>query len=371
MTRPGAPTSELPAPGSVADVAAHLVAWATRAPSGLASVAYDSEHSRSAVEAFLERALEEAGVAFSRIELPLRRAASEVVDAILERLGELSSGVASLRGFGTAFPDKDPLPDSLYAINLNRERLAGFPVLQIWWMPRPFADAFQRVAPDTHSWFIVRLCLTEVGPPRSGDGPPIDSTERSHTPMEEARARANFLKERFYAAVKAREAPGALLDLAAESIDALRDAGAIREGQALGDEIAPKLARALPRHAGSRSMDRISLAIADMKSNSNRRSTAASLNKLANLYAHQGNHAAALPLVQRAMAIHEMALGSEHPDTATSLNNLAILYDSQGHYAAALPLYERALAIREKALGPEHPNTKLVRKSLYQCREKA
>jgi len=55
--------------------------------------------------------------------------------------------------------------------------------------------------------------------------------------------------------------------------------------------------------------------------------------------------------------MREKAFGPEHPLTATSLNNLAILLKHQGDLAAARPLLERALAMREKALGPEHPDT--------------
>jgi CHAT domain-containing protein/Tfp pilus assembly protein PilF len=82
---------------------------------------------------------------------------------------------------------------------------------------------------------------------------------------------------------------------------------------------------------------------------------ARSLNNLAILYHHKGDHAKAELLYQRGLAIWEEALGPDHPELAPNLNNLGALYFDKGDYAKAEPLYQRALAIREKALGPDHP----------------
>ena len=58
-----------------------------------------------------------------------------------------------------------------------------------------------------------------------------------------------------------------------------------------------------------------------------------------------------------ALEISEAVLGPRHPNTATSLNNLATLHRHMGNHKAALPLYTRALEIREAVLGPRHPDT--------------
>ena len=85
--------------------------------------------------------------------------------------------------------------------------------------------------------------------------------------------------------------------------------------------------------------------------------TAESLNHMALIYFAMGDSKTAEPLCERALKIREKALGPEHPDTAESLNNLARLYVNMGNYAKAEPLFQRALKIREKALGPEHADT--------------
>jgi tetratricopeptide (TPR) repeat protein/CHAT domain-containing protein len=85
--------------------------------------------------------------------------------------------------------------------------------------------------------------------------------------------------------------------------------------------------------------------------------TAESLNDLALIYFAMGDPKTAEPLCERALKIREKALGPEHPDTAESLNNLARLYLNMGNYAKAEPLFQSALKIREKALGPEHADT--------------
>jgi tetratricopeptide (TPR) repeat protein len=98
------------------------------------------------------------------------------------------------------------------------------------------------------------------------------------------------------------------------------------------------------------------LKILEEKLGSEHPSVANSLNNLALLYHHMGDHKKALPLYERALDIREKVLGPQHPSVANSLNNLALLYHHMGDYEKARPLYQRALDIREKVLGPQHPD---------------
>ena len=130
------------------------------------------------------------------------------------------------------------------------------------------------------------------------------------------------------------------------------------------------------------------------------RTSAAVMNKLANLYADMGRYAEAEPLYHRSLAIFEQQLGPDHPDVAAqpeqprapvpghgpirrgraalppqpgdrgeaavraattphvaaSLNNLARPVQVHGSgYGEAEPLYRRSLAIREQRLGAITP----------------
>jgi len=85
--------------------------------------------------------------------------------------------------------------------------------------------------------------------------------------------------------------------------------------------------------------------------------TAATLDKLAQLYTFTTNYLKAEPLFQTCLGVMEKAYGPEHPATATTLIDLAHLYLRMGQFSKAEPLCARALSIREKVLGPEHPAT--------------
>src|SRR5712692_8965891 len=130
--------------GSIEDIVARLTLWGRRAPKGLARVEFDSEFARKRVVNGLRLALAEAGILFHEIELPVRTPTSRVVRGLVERLTALASGVISISGFATAFPDDIPLEDSLRIFNFNRENLARPAVCQIWWMPTSFAEQFIR-----------------------------------------------------------------------------------------------------------------------------------------------------------------------------------------------------------------------------------
>ncbi|HYR21740.1 MAG TPA: CHAT domain-containing tetratricopeptide repeat protein [Chthoniobacterales bacterium] len=85
--------------------------------------------------------------------------------------------------------------------------------------------------------------------------------------------------------------------------------------------------------------------------------TAASCDKLGELYRKNGEYSKAKPLCERGLEIREKVLGPDDPHTAESLDNLAQLYLILGNFTKAAALGERALAIAEKAFGPDHSNT--------------
>ncbi len=231
--------------GSIEDIVARLTLWGRRAPKGLARVEFDSEFARKRVVNGLRLALAEAGIPFHEIELPARTPASRSVLDLVERLTALASGVVSISGFATAFPDDIPLEDSLRIFNFNRENLARPAVCQIWWMPTSFAEHFIRAVPDLNSWFMVRLRLTEVVPPPFETQPTLEQPGRLTVNIEDARKRATNLVARFEQAL----AVGTPLNeirrnLLIPAVNVLREARAEREAQELERTLNRKLAEA-------------------------------------------------------------------------------------------------------------------------------
>jgi hypothetical protein len=108
----------------------------------------------------LENKLQEQGIIFHKIVLPIWEKPSFVLNFLLTQLAELESGVVSITGFETAFSDVS-LVDALQLINFNRENLARFNLRQIWWMNHDFTNKVIRYMPDLNSWFFLRLFLTE------------------------------------------------------------------------------------------------------------------------------------------------------------------------------------------------------------------
>src|SRR4051812_44058324 len=137
-----------PSPGSIDDTVARLAVWGRRAPRGLARVEYVSEFARRNAVDRLRASLYNAAIPVHEIELPRQRPAEEIVHHLMERLRSFDRGMVSITGFATAFSAGEPLVDSLRMLNFNRENLALFPVCQVWWMTRDFADALLHAAPD-------------------------------------------------------------------------------------------------------------------------------------------------------------------------------------------------------------------------------
>ncbi len=88
------------------------------------------------------------------------------------------------------------------------------------------------------------------------------------------------------------------------------------------------------------------------------------LNSLAAAYLAAGRAAEAVALFEQTLAGRERLLGADHPDTLNSRNNLATAYQGTGRVAEAVPLFEQTLAARQRLLGVNHRNTVNTRGSL-------
>jgi tetratricopeptide (TPR) repeat protein len=243
-------------PGTVSSTISRLMSWARHAPKGLARVEFDSEHARQHVVNGLRVALADAGTEFHEITLPAHKPAVEIARRLVAELGSAGSGVVSVAGFSTAFPEDVPLVDSLRVLNFNRENIARFPIRQIWWMDPRFTDQFVRSVPDLDSWFILRHQLKEVVQPPEEVwgfvGPPVlFALLGMMTPSpEDARRRAASLVERFERALQTGVFADELRrDLAIPAVSTLLEAGPEleREAQDLALDLARKIADAAGR----------------------------------------------------------------------------------------------------------------------------
>nr|WP_218080813.1 tetratricopeptide repeat protein [Anthocerotibacter panamensis] len=360
--------------GSIADIQRRLSLWCQRQGRGLARVEYSSEFARQRVVADLQRALAELGIPFHEIILPFERPPAEVIPLLLDKLTEAGSGVVSITGLGSAFSKDVPLIEPLQILNFNRERIAAFPARQIWWMPPALVRNIVHSMPDLNSWFSPRLYLMEVIKPAAAAFSLQSSTGVN---LEDARQRAQRLWERFQAAQAEGISINELLtNYASPAIQALYEAGALREAEALLNQIQKHLPQtidfpesletadflearalleiALGHYEQAAALLPKSLELRKKFLGEEHPNVATSLNNLAGLYYSQGRYDEAEPLFQQALGLRRKLLGEEHPDVATSLNNLANLYSSQGRYDEAEPLLQQALRLVRK-LGEEHP----------------
>ena len=237
-------------PGSIAYVAARLALWGRRAPQGMARVEFDSEYSRQAVAADVQSRLAEADILFHEIKLPLFTPAPQIVLYLKEQFAALPPGVVSISGWATAFPPDIPLEDSLRVLNYNRENMAQYPLCQIWWLTRPFADTVIRTIPDLNSWFIVRLDLKETIVCSSNQlnlrlTSPVRSSTKEIINVEEAHEHSKIYVTRLHKALKSDETASALVRLAYAALGPLYHAQlkieTSRLAQMLLDEIIAEL----------------------------------------------------------------------------------------------------------------------------------
>lgn len=187
--------------GSVAAVHARLALWCRRVAQGFALVESTDAAMSRRVWDLLRKSLAEAGLSFGDIALsPSVTAAGEqaVALTLVELLDQRSEDVVSIFGLAEALPTGKDLPEALYRLSFQRERLAQKGHRQIWWMPPHLATEMERVTPDLASWFLVKLRLDEQSyevledAPREEDG----GQEETQDPTE-ARRRADDAFQRF------------------------------------------------------------------------------------------------------------------------------------------------------------------------------
>jgi tetratricopeptide (TPR) repeat protein len=361
------------------EVLQRLLLWARREGRGLARVEYSSEFARLRLEQRLQAALAEVGVAFTVVTLPPLQSATEVMEALLEQLGQVSGGVVSVTGFATAFDSQTPLKDALRVLNFNREAIAAFHLRQIWWMTPVVLQTAIHAMPDLQGWFSPQLVLNEiVFEDRPDRLALLSDGQSSWANLEDAYRRTRQLLEQFAVAQAAGAAANDLLmTYLLPALENLAEVGAQKELRDLTSQFegllgslkiinSPEMAIGMVRLADLyESQGRYSeaeplyvrsLSIREQQLGADHPDVATSLNNLAELYRSQGRYSEAEPLYGRSLSIWEQQLGADHPDVATSLNNLAGLYDSQGRYSEAEPLYGRSLSIREQQLGADHPD---------------
>jgi tetratricopeptide (TPR) repeat protein len=80
-----------------------------------------------------------------------------------------------------------------------------------------------------------------------------------------------------------------------------------------------------------------------------------SMNNVADVYSHIGEHDEAAKLYKSVLAVREKKLGDKHPDVAQTLNSLALLYHRQGSFEQAETEFLRARKIYSEMLPPDHP----------------
>lgn len=371
--------------GTIEFVTRRLERWGRNAPRGLALVTFDSEFARRQVVDRLKEAFSQAGIPFHEIALPVRQPIVQVIDELVKQLVALEPGIVSISGFATASEPERPLGEVVHIFNFNRENLAQSHLRSIWWVTREFGTRLLVDAPDLHSWFLVRLELTEQVVDLTPEKPLFLSGEHSPIPVEQARRHSAYLAERFETALK-QDAPLVdLTQLAVDSIKALLSAELEQEARSLGQNFIEKLELLLQRpptslsenpqqqiislanlanlyltqgwYSNSEQIFQKALSICVQQLGDKHSLTADLLNNLAVLHQSQGRYSEAVPLFRRALAIRVQLLGEDHPSVGQSLSNLAELYRLQGNYQEAAPLHQRALEIRIQQLGPDHPDT--------------
>jgi tetratricopeptide (TPR) repeat protein len=94
---------------------------------------------------------------------------------------------------------------------------------------------------------------------------------------------------------------------------------------------------------------------------------AASLCKIGNYYALQGDYKEALKLHSEALKIRRAFLAENHPDIAKSLTGMAYSYKSLGNSEKAMKLFDEALEINRIAFGDNHPQVAKCLSNIGEC----
>jgi len=346
----------VPQPGSIPDVAARLALWGARAPQGLARVEFDSEFSRQAVADDVRARLAAAGIPFHEVKLPLFTPAPQVVLYLKEQLAARPPGVVSISGWATAFPADVPLEDSLRILNYNRENIAQYPLCQIWWLTRPFADTFIRSIPDLNSWFIVRLDLKEavVQSCEEASQRMATSTTIMFPSVNEILVAHKYSEDfvyRLHKAIQNRERASILIMLARAAVVQLHNVHSKQEALELANTLLEDIAMALRLQKPYQNLDQTAL-------NTVNRwqpvlgfqdfSAPSVISDLAFLYEIAGKTSEAEVFYKKAFDENILELGEEHPLVNFALESLALLLRKQQRYEEAASYLKHVVSKMEK-----------------------
>lgn len=311
--------------GTIDHAVAHLSLWSRRSGSGLARVDYSCEHAVSRCVQRLREDLTADGVAFHEFRLPTGLTPERIARLWIERLRAFTAGVVSVTGFAEAFTAGPGLEDELLKLNYYRERLAEYPLRQIWWMPADFADHFLRAAPDLNSWFTKRVRLEERVDEQTAalsDG----KTEPAGPWWPHAWDTLRRPREPDSAGF-AERAGRQLLGRPGEVLAAAQEAVEVRRALA-------------GRDAGFRP------------------ALATALNHLVQVLVSLGRRGEALRPAREAVELHRAAAAEQNsavfqPDLAMALQNLAIVLGSQGWHDEALAPALEAVGIYRALAGQD------------------
>ncbi len=284
--------------------------------------------------------------------------------------------------------ETQPIWESFRMLNLRRESIVGFPLVQIWCAPAAIAARAQLEAPDLASWFLLKFRLDELPPPGGWTGSLIPMELSADGLRDFARGLPHesvalrelkvALGRKRLAAVKAdsdAERAGILNDLSndlsragkrGEALDAGREALALyRKLAGLNPDVfVPVLAMSLnnfaalqsevgrPGEAFAAAKEAVELLRGLVKSDPGifLPQLASSLVNLANVqYEMRERKEEALETSQQAVALYRR-LATARPDAflpglAMSLNNLATIQNSMGHRQEALGTAREAAQI--------------------------
>ena len=338
-------------PGSVAHTVRRLSSLSRRKHEGLIRVEYESEWARQRVVQELADQLNSADLSVVEIDLPVHRTAAEVTDYLTQQLVSVpEGGVASIVGFSTAFTSNTPLIESLRVLNFNRDRLAQFPVCQIWWLTPQLTDLFLQVLPDLNSWFLVRLQLTEtVSPPAGKSLLPFETAQRDLVGLPEAKRRSEYLVERFDRALKAKAYLDAL-EIAVMATMSLWEAGLRDESAHLAKHLLLQVAKCFVKPSQGALLSKSlrnspeSAKIWERLLKNSNDDKLTSFTRLGRLFQWQNYQVAAASLFIRRLMVFRTSHKKPPP---ILLDDLASTLWALGEYDRAVKLWEEALEIEE------------------------
>lgn len=322
--------------GSTDDIALKLQLWCSAGPPGMSLVKYRSEYSRGAAALRLSSVLERKQIPYSEIVFDAQQPTGSGL-GLLQALSELPEGVASIRVAGSS-THRAEVRRALGEINLLRERLAGTPLRQVWWVHESLASEFARWVPDFDSWFQIRLSLQE-DPVR--DIETFQMTGGQRLSVSEAREIVTTLGSQAKSFLRSP-----LANLGVGDAQLLED-----YALALGT---------IGRTDDALSAQKLAVQVRTSRQGTDHPDTLRSLSGQARMHKEKGDHTAAEEIAKHVYETRGRLFGQAHYSTLIAANDLGTLYDSIGRSSDAIELLTAALEIGQRELGKLHSQTLLM-----------